>query len=305
MVQEFCENAKGPFTGEDTNFLYELDLEEVCPVLLQYISDEVKEKLEDDEGLIIFDYKTIKSMFDPVIERIIKMIQVQIDNANEKSSEISAMFLVGGFSQSKYLQKRIKEEFESRVDNISVPTHPIAAISRGAALYGFSLINSADKKNNTKCVIGSRVLKFTYGIEVLRPLMPGDPIEKGVLSLFGISVLAFRSIAKRGTVVKIDEEFIIDGLGPSHPFQTQGEFKIYYTREYDPEFSEGMKLLGKLKVDLSSTLMYGFDRSLSFKLAFGQMEITATATNDANAQNFQSSFEIDVENDDITENEDE
>jgi len=56
-------------TGDDPNFSYELDLED-SSVLIQYISDEVKDALEDDEWLIKFDYNQIKSMFDPVIERI-------------------------------------------------------------------------------------------------------------------------------------------------------------------------------------------------------------------------------------------
>ena len=41
------------------------------------------------------------------------------------------MFLVGGFSESKYLQKRIREEFSEVVKNISVPPQPMAAIVRG------------------------------------------------------------------------------------------------------------------------------------------------------------------------------
>ena len=286
MVQEFCENAKLPFTGDDPDFHYEMDLDDVCPVLLQYVSDEVKEKLEDDEGLIRFDFSTIKSMFDPVVERIIKMIQLQIDNSRKKSSVISVMFLVGGFSQSKYLQKRIKEEFHDRIDNISVPTSPIAAISRGAALYGL---------NGPKYVIGSRVLKFTYGIEVLHPIMYGDPIEKLVPTIYGPFIPRFSIIAKRGTVVKIDEEFTVDDLSLCHPFQTSGEFEIYYTREYEPRFcdDDGMKLLGKLKSEWNEP---GFDRSFTFKLAFGQMEISATATDHRGAQNFQTYFEIDAEN---------
>ena len=34
LVQEFCNRVKIPFTGNDSNFLYQIDLEEVCPVLL-------------------------------------------------------------------------------------------------------------------------------------------------------------------------------------------------------------------------------------------------------------------------------
>lgn len=40
----------------------------------------------------------------------------------------------------------------------------------------------------------------------------------------------------------------------------------------------------------------GYDRTITFGLKFGRMEITATAKNDLNGQNFQVSFNIETEN---------
>ena len=94
IIQEFCQHVKLPFTGEDTTFAYEMDLEKISPVLLQHISDEVKREMEDASWLIKFDYEKIKSMFDSVIDRIIRMIEAQLENCEK----CSAMFLVGGFS---------------------------------------------------------------------------------------------------------------------------------------------------------------------------------------------------------------
>jgi molecular chaperone DnaK (HSP70) len=164
MIQNFCENAKIPFTGDDLDFLYELDIEEVAPILLQYVGDEITETKEDNDWIIKINYEYIKAMFDPVINRIVKLIYSQLSNTREKYSVI----LVGGFSESKYLQQRIKQEFQHRVKNISVPTNPIAAISRGAVMYGSSLkMYGSSINNNLKgFVINTRVLKFTYGIKI-------------------------------------------------------------------------------------------------------------------------------------------
>jgi hypothetical protein len=41
---------------------------------------------------------------------------------------------------------------------------------------------------------------------------------------------------------------------------------------------------------------HGYDRSITFGLKFGRMEITATAKNDSNGQNFHISFDIETEN---------
>jgi molecular chaperone DnaK (HSP70) len=243
MIQQFCQNVKLPFTGNDPNFYYDMDLEEVSPALLQYITGDVKESLEETEGSIKLDYNVIKSMFDPIVERILRMINAQLDNSREKCS---AMFLVGGFSQSKYLQKRIKQEFKERVDIISVPPSPIAAISRGAAIYGINHRNM-DEMDGIKCIINSRVLKFTYGIEVLLIWKEDDPEERKTYDGY---IKRFQRVAERGTTVQIDEETTISKLFPRYSFQTGCEFRIYYTREHDANFCDDLELLGILSIDL-------------------------------------------------------
>jgi hypothetical protein len=163
MIQNFCKNAKLPFTGDGLDFLYELDIENDAPNLLHYVSEETRHEMEENEWLIRIDYNDIKAMFDPIINRIVKLVHLQLSNARE---ECSAMFLVGGFSESKYLQKRINQEFRHLIKNISVPIAPTAAISRGATLYGLSLINSVYNNSYKSChVISSRILKYTYGIK--------------------------------------------------------------------------------------------------------------------------------------------
>ena len=83
--------------------------------------------MEDNEWVIEINYETVKSFFDPVIEKIIRLIH-QL-NANEPCS---AIFLIGEFSESRYLQSRIRQNFKNIVNNISVPFQPTCAVVRGA-----------------------------------------------------------------------------------------------------------------------------------------------------------------------------
>jgi hypothetical protein len=145
MIQDFCIRAKFPFTGEDTNFLYEMDLKNVRPALIQYITDDVKKDLEEKDWKITMNFDDIKLMFDPIIKRILSLIHAQLDNSREACS---LMFLVGGFSQSKYLQNRIEQEFRGIVGNILVPTNPISAISRGATIYGIRGLSAESNNSN-------------------------------------------------------------------------------------------------------------------------------------------------------------
>jgi hypothetical protein len=133
-------------------------------------------------------FDDVKKMFDSVIDQIVKLIRDQLD----EEYTCSIMFLVGEFVESKYLQKRIREEFKEQ--QISVPPRPIAAVARGAVSYGI----------NEK-LIKNRVLKYNYGRATLRPFDKNiDPIEKRRESG---QILVFKLLAKKGTIVDVDQKF--------------------------------------------------------------------------------------------------
>ncbi|CAG8599253.1 6356_t:CDS:2, partial [Scutellospora calospora] len=265
MVQEFCRRVKLPFTGNRKEFkTHELDIEAVCPILKQYVSGTSRSKLEKDEWIIDLEYEDVKSMFDPVVGKIIRLISGQL-NAGAGSGTCSAMFLVGGFSENKYLQMRIKQEFGAQVKNINVPKQPIAAIVRGALDYGLNMKT-----------IKTRVLKWTYGIELSPQWKKGDPPERKI-SHGRINI--FSKLVSRGTIVDVDQEFGKD-LFPSIEDQSAASMKIYKTSAYEAKYpdEEGMEKLGELILDFPDTHL-GFNRKLEFNLTFGQMEIRAYCKN--------------------------
>jgi molecular chaperone DnaK (HSP70) len=289
LVQEFCQYVKIPFTGDDPDFSYELDLEESAPVLLQYVTGSQRESMEEKEWTITLDFDAIKSMFDTVIDRIIKMIRIQLDNSSEKCS---AIFLVGGFGQSKYLQKRIDEGFRNSVENISTPNQPVAAVVRGAAIYGKSLQKSKNLKrlNNSKCVIATRVLKYTFGTKVSPEWKKGDPPERRT---YDKRIHKFRRIVKRGTEVTSNQEFTIKNLFPRYPDQKEMTFEIYYTKAQNAVYCDepGMKLLGRLFINLPD-LHLGANRPCTLSISFGDLEIKTRAFNQSNGQNYETKFEL-------------
>ncbi|RGB28799.1 hypothetical protein C1646_767346 [Rhizophagus diaphanus] len=232
-----------------------------------------------------FCQRGTKAMFDPVINQIIKLIHLQLSNARE---ECCAMFLVGGFSESKYLQTRIKREFQNQINVISIPRQPTAVTSRGATLYGLSL-NSSNMKV-TKCIITTRIFKYTFGIK-----MEGDPIER---KLRNGRIDRFHCIAKRGTQVNTNKKFTTY-FTPLSPMQRKVSFGIYYTTEYDAKYCDepGMMLLGKISVylaDSGESGKSGLLDKLFFAFIFGEMGISFIARNETNGQNYKTTFEIDI-----------
>src|SRR6266496_6111393 len=55
LVQDFCQNVKLPFTGNDPDFKYEMDLEEIAPALVQYVTGSKKDLMELKEWIIVLD----------------------------------------------------------------------------------------------------------------------------------------------------------------------------------------------------------------------------------------------------------
>ncbi|CAB4437265.1 unnamed protein product [Rhizophagus irregularis] len=290
LIQQFCKDGKIPFTGDDPDFLYELDIRETVPILEQQyvIDDDIRKTLDNDEWIIEIDFETMKSIFEPVVQKILQLIKTQLDNAHETCS---AMFLVGGFSESKYLQKRIKQKFSSQVNFISVPTQPTAAISRGAAIYGLSIrlndLNNIGNDDNMKCVISSRVLKYTYGMKVIPKWEEGDPIHR---KIYDDRIEKFDCLATRGTKMDINQEITSTRL-PYCSEQKSMFFGLYYTEEYDGTYCDdpGMKLLGDFSIDLPGS---GIDRSVLLGITFGKMEIIATAKNKQTGQSYKTTFKF-------------
>jgi molecular chaperone DnaK (HSP70) len=285
MTQQFCQQLKFHFTGNQNDFdPFEFDIEEICPVLKQYCNDNIKEKMEENDWIIDINFEDLKSMFDPVVGKIIRLIRGQLDSSKDKCS---AIFLVGGFSESKYLQMRVKEEFRKSVSSIIVPKQPIAAIVRGACDYGLEMSTIVD-----------RTLKYTYGLKTNRNWEDGDPVDrkKNVEGNGKTQIGIFYRFVTRGTKVKVDEEFRIVRR-PLKPDQTKMSFKIFITTESSAEFCDepGMRFLGTLTISLPDAHL-GRSRRVEFSLIFGKLELVAKAKNLQNGRVYDTSFDLDFKN---------
>ncbi|GBB89665.1 hypothetical protein RclHR1_16430002 [Rhizophagus clarus] len=284
LIQEFCQHVKEPFTGDNPEFNYILNIEERAPFLLLHCNRKTKKIMKKNEWLININYNDVKSMFDPIIERIICLVHLLLSNNEETCS---AIFLVGGFSENRYLQRRIKQEFNRMVKDISALAQPITAISHGAAIYGLSTLSTKSNDmnnnlviNNMKTVNSSRVLKYTYGIDV-------D-------SLYGKSYIRsnkihrFLVLANQGTTVELDQTFSFN-FEPEFN-QKSESFTIYYTKNDNVQYCNETEvvLLGILKIVLPDVFLD--NRSINFGLTFGQKGITAFARNKLSGQNHATTF---------------
>ncbi|ETO09858.1 hypothetical protein RFI_27518, partial [Reticulomyxa filosa] len=93
-------------------------------------------------------------LFDLRIDEIIKKMDKML-NENEKilNEKLKYVCLVGGFSQSRYLQHKLKQKYESKYKFI-IPERPILSVIEGAA-----------QLSRIPSFITSRIVKYTYGVD--------------------------------------------------------------------------------------------------------------------------------------------
>ncbi|POG62155.1 hypothetical protein GLOIN_2v1698529 [Rhizophagus irregularis DAOM 181602=DAOM 197198] len=215
------------------------------PYLKQYVSKEIRKIMEENDWVInVVEYNDIKKLVDLMIDRIIRLIHIQISNSQETCSGI---FLVGGFSENEYLQERIKQEFHHKVNTISVPYNPTTVIAHGAVIYGLSISSNLDKLEDNTNSSSSRVLDYTYGIQFNSDWKNTDPPNRKTSDG---KISKFISLVKRGTEVTSDQVFSFNFKPESG--QAHIKFEVYYTNEDSAMYIDepGMKLLGVLNADL-------------------------------------------------------
>ena len=93
-------------------------------------------------------------IFDPIIKDIICLIKEQVSLAQD---EVTAVVLVGGFGQNRYLRSKARDAIAAGTQVLQ-PENGWVAVVKGAAIHGLSQYGPA---------VASRVARRSYGISLL------------------------------------------------------------------------------------------------------------------------------------------
>ncbi|KAG0045261.1 hypothetical protein BGZ83_009504 [Gryganskiella cystojenkinii] len=187
LMENFIHNVKPLFDGVDDQYI-------TMPAVPGR-ADLTDYDIGLEDGVLTVTAEEMRrEVFDPVVDDCLRLIQHQLQQTN---FQCQAIFLVGGFGCSGYLQTRVRSEFGNRVPMIACPPRAELAVVRGAALAGIQ-----------PRIVAARVARRWYGVDSLMAFEVGyDMPHKQVRDQEGLLRARdrFSVYAAPGQQVGIDE----------------------------------------------------------------------------------------------------
>lgn len=199
-----------------------------------------------------------------------------------KVIDIDTILMVGGFSESPILQRRIKAEFEDKHKiRVVVPNEAGLAVLRGAVLFG-----------HNPSIVSERVAKYSYGIASLqkfdRKIHSKEKKEKDFCNdVFDVHV-------RKGTSLVFNEVQSEKLYEPNRDEQKVMDFDLYVSElDQCPKYVTdlGCQYLGTLSVVLPKPLK-GKKRGVYVRMTFGDTELRVKAVNKINNEETTATFDF-------------
>jgi len=213
---------------------------------------------------LILTNKDMKSMFDPIVKRILELIEEKM------VPDLTAIMVVGGFSESPYLQRRIRDTFGSRVSSIHSPPNPGSAVCQGAVTLGIQ-----------SDIVVSRISKKTYGLRVSRPFIAGVHDEhfkvEGDAGKFYCNNI-FGAFVRKGDEVRFDD-CVQNVYFPMCETQDELEIVLYSSSSRNAKFISdvGSVKEGTFTIKIPTQKELGFMPKVEVSMYVGRSEIQVTA----------------------------
>ncbi|XP_053383654.1 heat shock 70 kDa protein 12A-like isoform X2 [Mercenaria mercenaria] len=191
---------------------------------------------------LFFGKEVMKKFFSKATDGIVGFINTMREN--DELGEINHLLMVGGFSESAYVQHVIKQNVPGV--KVIVPVEPSLAVLKGAVIAG----------RNPK-TITERIARYTYGFSFARKFQPGEDPEELKVYRNGMDYCTsvFDKLITKGDILKVGDHF---GTPCTHVLD-RSDFLSFFTRlmplvadvyrseESDPKYSEekyGCELIG-------------------------------------------------------------
>ncbi|XP_061169450.1 heat shock 70 kDa protein 12B-like [Saccostrea echinata] len=204
---------------------------------------------------IFIEHKNYKEFYNHVIDKIVFKVEEILVSKEAKGTDV--ILMVGGFSESDLLQKRIRESFPAC--KVIIPPECGLAVLKGAVIFGFD-----------PNMIAARVVKYTYGVGTNTIFIEGTHPKSKKTLINGKNYCkdTFDVHVKKGKTVYIDETTDKTHY-PIYEDQTSVNFRVFTCEQADPKYidDEGCNEMGSLTVPMPDT-NGGTNRKVKAKFKF-------------------------------------
>jgi len=245
-------------------------LNEICKAEMNQSFQELVRESKHKENISFVSDKmrlkisVVEKMFKTVTDRIVEHIK-QILKCTDAGKKVSMILMVGGFSESPFVQKEMKAGLPDRV-HLLIPKDPGLAVLNGAVVYG-----------REQDSITTRIMRYSYGVRVGKLFKEGEDLEgkrdpknpKVATDVFGVFM-------KEGTSVQRGEK-VLDKYSTSRPFQEEMAVQVYVCKGDVPRYTTDStcRLLGTLTVKVSEPSEEKRDLTVIFR--FGSTTLAMLA----------------------------
>ncbi|KAK3606388.1 hypothetical protein CHS0354_042027 [Potamilus streckersoni] len=242
-----------------------------------------KDKAENKGDKLFINAELFKSFFSSVVDSIISHLKEIFEDPTSEDPPL--VLMVGGFSDSKFVQERLKAAFPTK--KFVVPMDAGLAVLKGSVMFGFQ-----------PEVIRTRVCQKTYGISFHKPYIPGVHPESKRTVIDGDVLckkcfLKFVTVGEKLEVGDKREHSFIDTFHSNERKKITEECHIYTSPRPDPTYTDELKC-----EKLGTIFIYppegGWPPEMHGRVVmeFGRTEFRVTVYDETNIREFKSSFDF-------------
>ncbi|KAH3748383.1 hypothetical protein DPMN_182828 [Dreissena polymorpha] len=266
-IQDYFELIREFETKKRSNTFH---TSQVCIMRLPFSLMEIARKRNAASGKSIgqsdklrINQSDVKTLFSEPVSSLIDHIKDfrKLDTVND----INTVLLVGGCSESTYVQQRLRDELPGIT--LIVPEDAGLAVLKGAVLFG-----------HNPSIVASRVMAHTYGIAVNNYFdekkHPSELITLYKGKCFAIN--CFEIYVKVNEEIRVDQEVV----RYFKPADRQSHIEVYRTMSDKPEYTiePGCELLGKLEINSTDSVPLT-DQRIEVHFMFGHTELLIKVKN--------------------------
>ena len=223
---------------------------------ITFIGDKVK-----------FDATLMKGLFKKTSDKVVAHMK-DILEKETCGKKVSLILMVGGFSESTYIQDVIKENFHDKGGvNVLIPKEAGISVVQGAVVFGRQPGN-----------ITSRILRFTYGAELNQTFERGKHEQKRLNTIAGVDRCngCFGKFISNGTEVQTGHKVEM-GYTTTTPNCETTDLNVFVTEAAEPMYvdDDGCKSLGRLTITIPNPTVEL--RTIEVEYLFGATELQVTA----------------------------